>query len=77
MSEMVERVAKVLWDEIIGDGIRKTERDEIEYKIIAHAVIKAMKEPTEEMIAAVGTGECFIEDHIEDFYKSMIEAALK
>lgn len=59
---MIERVAKVIWDEFCP-GIRMTDHDKAEYENTARKVIEAMCEPTNEMMVeaevAVPSLMCF------------------
>ena len=76
MSEMIERVARAIFKEMLP-AIRMTEQDAAYYSTVAHAAIEAMREPTEAMIkeGAYGSGEdsagvaC-------GAWKAMIDAAL-
>ncbi len=79
MSEMVERVAKVL-------ASRNSDAKWTWYLNDARAVIEAMREPTEAMCKAQGTNNLGSPDNVsgyldcwsaDDVWRAMIDAALK
>ncbi|RVI65314.1 hypothetical protein [Sinorhizobium meliloti] len=81
MSTMIERVARSIcaarhdefndWDSLDGD-----ERGQ--FMTEARAVIDAMREPTDEMIAAGDMPDCDNpQKDAEGVYRNMIDAALK
>ena len=72
MSEIVERVARVLRaiDFTVGSP---------NYSQVAHALIEAMREPTEAMKAVYGDADTdeWREAMPEDVWQAMIDAALR
>lgn len=85
MSEMIERVAKILFDNIQSKmpDFKPLDwdkyNDQNHFKSMARAAIEAMKEPTEEMMKIIDCkhgwheGEC----DCKNIYVNMIEASLK
>ena len=77
VSEMIDRVADALAEAI--------DQDSIDYRAMARAAIKAMREPTDEMRAAVenddsiqgGLDDCNQHDIPDEAWRLMIDAALK
>lgn len=69
MSEMIERVAKLIRD--IADKAGERVADDVSFEM-ARAVIEAMRDPTEEMIRE---GSGFAQS--EFAWEAMIDAALK
>lgn len=90
MSEMVERVAKAIFDilnkentsgEYIGDyrfhGKETTLDGSFDLNIAAKAAIEAMREPTDEMVIQGMLGIVVAPDNSKTIYQAMIDAALK
>lgn len=75
MSEMMKKVAKVIFDELCP-GVRYSPNDQREYYIVARAAIEAMRNPSEEMCKA-GTEQLPHDDSVSSIYSTMIDAALK
>jgi hypothetical protein len=82
MSEMIERVAKAIWDDACP-GMTWGEIDRLTYRGWAQAAIEAMREPTGEMIDAgagsvviVGFGRFSLEGQPSKAWRAMIDAAL-
>ena len=88
MTDLIERVAKAIYEDRNGAGCmpwRRREKAHKEpYRSDARAAIAAMREPTEGMIDAFHTaaylrvewGEDPMVENSEDAYRAMIDAAL-
>lgn len=76
MSEMIEKVAKAIWNVHVNDTFDQSARDDDPmYKDMAEAAIKAMREPTNSMIKS--GDELSHDGSSEDIWKDMIAVALK
>lgn len=88
-NEMIERVAVAIWDEnqkLKPSGERRFAWNEYEegrsrngFRNIARAAIKAMREPTAEMVAAAGSirDDRADESDVRAAWSEAIDAALK
>lgn len=79
MSEMVEQVAKALWDHsgFLWSWDKVGPRDKDKYRAMARAAIIAMKEPTDAMVGAGVEGWKINGYHsIQFVWPCMIDAAL-
>ena len=81
MSEMIERVAKAIFDQLCP-GIRMTDHDKAEYENTARAAIEAMREPTDEQRnnyykMKIQFGQADHSTFIDAEWERMIDAALK
>lgn len=80
MSEMIERVAKVIWNihsSSFNDGVGLD--DDLMYLDMARAAIEAIRDPTIEMeIAAQEDWMCVraVEDRGAVIWRAMVDAAL-
>jgi len=75
MSEMIDRVAKGIFHAEYGDqSYTFTKTEFLEYKRMAEGAIKAMREPTEEMMKVWGE---LLVPFGEYKWKQMIDAALE
>jgi len=79
MSEMVERVARAIADEMVGDWDRIPERSAGEasredLRVAARLAIEAMRDPTDAMLAACRWH--IFEDASKQDWQTMIDAAL-
>lgn len=78
MSEMVERVAKAIWDSPLFFGLITDEKRRDgswhDCTALARAAIEAMREPTDEMVLA---SEAIDAVYPSEHWRAMIDAALK
>jgi hypothetical protein len=83
MSEMIERVARAIYEDAWGiEWPPEPAGEADEYRRGARAAIEAMREPTEAMLSAAGTrrprgDEVMGPDHPWALWDAMIDAALK
>jgi hypothetical protein len=80
MTDLIERVAKAIYEDRNGAGCmpwgRRDEAHKEPYRSDARAAIEAMREPTEEMGKAGADHVRNVSGGMSGIYRAMIDAAL-